>query len=154
MLTQLPDGVTVKRRLRTGSPCRSQQHSITPQPISNETSNVNLDWEAIPLEDILADIGPVSGQDVIMHGRAMRSSSIGSRPVITSSANQSDLQISPPDAEALPGCETSYEPVDLEVDFGNTFSTPGSSFWDSWTGQLSPGVFLPSLQSTGMFVIC
>lgn len=152
LLTQLPDGVTVKRRLPPGSP-RSEQHIVTRQSMSPVSSDVNPHSEArVVLDDILAGSDPAAGPSSIMHDTGSGSSSIGSRLASTHSTSQSHLQIAPVNIAAHPMFETSYEFGDFEIENGSTFSFPGSGVVDSSYGQLSPGAFLRSLQCSGMFV--
>lgn len=152
LLNQLPDGVTVKRRLPPGS-LRSQRHSITRQSMSHASSDVNQDSEArIVLDDTLAGSDTAAGPSSDRHGTGPGSSSIGSQLASVHGASQSHLQLASVNIAAHPIFEPSYEFGDFEIENGSTIPFPGSGVVDSYYGQLSPGAFLRSLQYPGMFV--
>lgn len=147
LLTQLPDGVTVKPRLLPGSLCKSQQHSAITQPIvSDESSDITPDSEAsLILDSILADSGMVAAQGVPMHDEDTGSSSSGLQLASTSSTDQSHDQISPDNMDAFSSFQSSYDIVGYEMNNESAFSFPVSG----WLGPRSPGAFMRSLQFSG-----
>ncbi|POS70000.1 hypothetical protein DHEL01_v211605 [Diaporthe helianthi] len=67
LLTQLPNGVTIKEQLPQGPLVRRRQHSVVPQPISQGNPDMNQEPGAIGVFDsIVPNDDHVSGQDIMV----------------------------------------------------------------------------------------